>query len=148
MTVSPLHTLLMCQTMDVERALGLPGIGPKTIDYFKILCGEQDTAAVDVHLLQFFEQAGVRLSDCAQAREIVVRVFGRRIRWASPPPRLTTAYGRSCRSQSRDPPRVLRRPIDVDAPVVFSGPAAVGFASAAGGEGLHSAHFCRPLMTP
>ena len=47
------------------------GIGPKTIDYFKILCGEQDTAAIDMHLTRFLEQAGVRVTSYEQAREVI-----------------------------------------------------------------------------
>ena len=48
--------------------MAVRGIGPKTIDYFKILCGEQDTAAVDMHLTRFLEQAGVRVRLRAGAR--------------------------------------------------------------------------------
>ena len=47
------------------------GIGPKTIDYFKILCGEQDTAAVDLHLTRFLEAAGVRVTSYVQARRAI-----------------------------------------------------------------------------
>ena len=46
-------------------------MGPKTVDYFKILCGEQDAAAVDVHLTRFLEQAGVRVRDYEQARTVI-----------------------------------------------------------------------------
>ncbi len=46
-------------------------MGPKTIDYFKILCGEEDTAAVDVHLVRFLERAGVTVRDYDHARRVV-----------------------------------------------------------------------------
>ena len=56
---------------NVAKLAAVRGMGPKTIDYFKILCGEQDTAAVDVHLMRFLEQAGVRVSGYEQAREVI-----------------------------------------------------------------------------
>ena len=55
----------------VARLAAVHGIGPKTIDYFKILCGEQDTAAIDMHLTRFLEQAGVRVTSYEQAREVI-----------------------------------------------------------------------------
>jgi len=56
---------------NVAKLAAVRGMGPKTIDYFRILCGEQDTAAVDVHLLRFLEQAGVQVSGYEQAREVI-----------------------------------------------------------------------------
>ena len=56
---------------NASRLGALHGIGPKTIDYFKILCGEQDTAAIDMHLTRFLEQAGVRVTSYEQAREVI-----------------------------------------------------------------------------
>ncbi len=62
---------------DAESAIhaamlgSIRGIGPKTIDYFKILAGEQDTAAVDVHLTRFLQRAGVRVTSYEQARGVV-----------------------------------------------------------------------------
>jgi thermostable 8-oxoguanine DNA glycosylase len=55
----------------VAKLAAVRGIGPKTIDYFKILCGEQDTAAVDVHLMRFLELAGAHARDYVQAREVI-----------------------------------------------------------------------------
>jgi thermostable 8-oxoguanine DNA glycosylase len=46
-------------------------MGPKTVDYFKILCGEQDTAAIDMHLTRFLERSGVRVSSYGQARNVI-----------------------------------------------------------------------------
>ena len=56
---------------NVAKLAAVHGIGPKTIDYFRILCGEQDTAAIDVHLTRFLEQAGVRVTGYEQAREVI-----------------------------------------------------------------------------
>jgi hypothetical protein len=56
---------------NAARLLAVRGIGPKTIDYFKILCGEQDTAAIDMHLTAFLERAGVRVTSYEQAREVI-----------------------------------------------------------------------------
>ena len=47
------------------------GIGPKTIDYFRILCGRQDAAAIDLHLTRFLERAGVRVTSYEQAQAVV-----------------------------------------------------------------------------
>ncbi len=55
----------------IAKLAAVHGIGPKTIDYFKILCGEQDTAAIDMHLTRFLEQAGVRVTSYEQAREVI-----------------------------------------------------------------------------
>ena len=57
----------MCQA-NVAKLAKVRGMGPKTIDYFKILSGEQDTAAIDVHLMRFLAQAGVRVRDYEDAR--------------------------------------------------------------------------------
>jgi endonuclease III len=56
---------------NVAKLVAVHGIGPKTIDYFKILCGEQDTAAIDMHLTRFLEQAGVCVTGYEQAREVI-----------------------------------------------------------------------------
>jgi hypothetical protein len=55
----------------VAKLAAVHGVGPKTIDYFKILCGEENTAAIDVHLLRFLEQAGVHPCDYDHAREVL-----------------------------------------------------------------------------
>jgi len=56
---------------NVAELAAVRGIGPKTIDYFKILCGEQDTAAADVHLMRFLELAGAHVGDYEQARTVI-----------------------------------------------------------------------------
>lgn len=42
-----------------ERFLTLPGIGPKTLDYFGILAGRRDRAAIDVRLERFLAECGL-----------------------------------------------------------------------------------------
>ena len=56
---------------NVAKLAGVRGMGPKTIDYFKILCGERDTAAIDVHLMRFLDDAGVRAGSYEEAREAI-----------------------------------------------------------------------------
>jgi len=56
---------------NVAKLAAIRGIGPKTIDYFKILCGEEDTAAIDVHVMHFLERAGVKVRDYDRARQVV-----------------------------------------------------------------------------
>jgi len=48
----------------------IKGIGPKTIDYFKILTGIQ-TCAIDRRLLDFLEQAGIEVSGYGEAKAII-----------------------------------------------------------------------------
>jgi hypothetical protein len=50
----------------------LAGIGPKTIDYLKMLCGI-DSIAVDRHIQTFVSRAGVRCSDYDVVKQIVER---------------------------------------------------------------------------
>ena len=56
---------------NITKLAAVHGIGPKTIDYFRILCGVQDTAAIDTHLTRFLEQAGVHVSGYEQARAVI-----------------------------------------------------------------------------
>jgi hypothetical protein len=42
----------------LQKLLSIKGIGPKTVDYFKILVGVS-TAAIDRHLLNFLKLAGL-----------------------------------------------------------------------------------------
>ena len=58
---------------NAAKLAAIHGIGPKTIDYFKILCGEQDTAAVDIHLTRFLERAGVSVRGYDHARDVVAQ---------------------------------------------------------------------------
>lgn len=48
----------------------IQGIGPKTIDYFKILTGIQ-TCAIDRRLLDFLKQAGIEVSGYDEAKAII-----------------------------------------------------------------------------
>ncbi len=52
------------------KLLAVRGMGPKTVDYFKILSGEQDATAIDTHLRGFLEKAGVRAGD-VQAHRVI-----------------------------------------------------------------------------
>ena len=56
---------------NVAKLAAVRGMGPKTIDYFKILCGEDGTAAIDVHLMRFLERASVKVRDYDHARQVV-----------------------------------------------------------------------------
>jgi hypothetical protein len=57
---------------NVAKLAAVRGIGPKTINYFKILCGEQDAAsAIDLHLMRFLELAGVQVRDYEHARGVI-----------------------------------------------------------------------------
>jgi hypothetical protein len=56
---------------NAAKLLAVGGMGPKTVDYFKILCGEQDATAVDMHLLRFLERAGVRVNGYERARDVI-----------------------------------------------------------------------------
>jgi hypothetical protein len=48
----------------------IKGIGPKTIDYFKILTGIQ-TCAIDRRLLVFLSRGGIEVSSYSEAKEII-----------------------------------------------------------------------------
>ncbi|MEW5801108.1 MAG: hypothetical protein AB1847_03280 [bacterium] len=48
----------------------IQGIGPKTIDYFKILTGIQ-TCAIDRRLFDFLKKAGIETSDYHEAKSII-----------------------------------------------------------------------------
>ena len=53
-----------------QKLLSLRGIGPKTVDYFKILIGIP-TSAIDRHLLNFLEEADIHVSNYNEAQEII-----------------------------------------------------------------------------
>jgi endonuclease III-like uncharacterized protein len=55
---------------NASKLLKLKGIGPKTIDYFKILTGIQ-TCAIDRKLLDFLKQAGLEIKSYDEAKEII-----------------------------------------------------------------------------
>ena len=48
---------------NVSRLLDVHGIGNKTVDYFKILVGNNDAVAVDVHLYNFLKRAGIHVNN-------------------------------------------------------------------------------------
>ncbi len=55
---------------NVHRLKQLRGIGNKTADYFKLLAGIQ-TAAIDVHLMNFLKKAGIYPGSYREAQEII-----------------------------------------------------------------------------
>ena len=52
------------------KLIMIHGIGPKTINYFKILTGIQ-TCAIDRRLLDFLKQAGIEVSGYDEAKAII-----------------------------------------------------------------------------
>lgn len=55
---------------NLPRLRAIKGIGPKTIDYFKILVG-MSTSAIDRHLLSFLELAGLAPCSYLDAQSII-----------------------------------------------------------------------------
>lgn len=51
----------------------IKGIGPKTVDYFKILVG-QESIAVDIHLKHFVQMAGISLSSYDEIKKLITDV--------------------------------------------------------------------------
>jgi|SRR3990172_353768 len=68
-TEDELRNWLMNEKNLVKLAM-VKGIGPKTIDYFKILTGIQ-TAAIDRRLLDFLKQADIKVSSYDEAKAII-----------------------------------------------------------------------------
>jgi hypothetical protein len=68
-TEDNLRDWLMNERNLVKLAM-IKGIGPKTLDYFKILTGIQ-TCAIDRRLLDFLKQAGIEVSSYDEAKEII-----------------------------------------------------------------------------
>lgn len=55
---------------NLTKLRSIKGIGPKTVDYFKILSGIQ-TNAIDRHLLKILELAGIQTTGYAHAQSII-----------------------------------------------------------------------------
>jgi endonuclease III len=53
-----------------ERLRSQRGIGPKTVDYFRLLAGIS-TAAIDRHLMRFLAMAGIEVDLYEEARDVV-----------------------------------------------------------------------------
>ncbi len=66
------HDLAAWLADDANRPklLHVRGVGPKTVDYLKILVGLQ-TAAVDRYVFRLLEEAGVDVANYDEAREVV-----------------------------------------------------------------------------
>jgi endonuclease III-like uncharacterized protein len=68
-TEADLKTWLENET-NIKRLKKLRGIGDKTADYFRLLCGIP-TSAVDRHLSKFLNRAGISPSNYSEAKEII-----------------------------------------------------------------------------
>ena len=55
-----------------DKLRSIKGIGPKTIDYFKILLG-QESVAVDVHLKKFILLANIELSGYEEIKTLITK---------------------------------------------------------------------------
>jgi len=55
---------------NLPKLRAIKGIGPKTVDYFKILVGES-TSAIDRHLLNFLGMAGLMPCGYSEAQAII-----------------------------------------------------------------------------
>ncbi|WP_429072188.1 hypothetical protein [Aeromonas veronii] len=60
----------LSQEVNLPKLRAIRGIGPKTIDYFKILVGIS-TCAIDRHLLKFLELAGLSHCSYTEAQSII-----------------------------------------------------------------------------
>jgi hypothetical protein len=60
----------LSDSANLQRLLLSKGIGPKTVDYFKIMVGVS-TSAIDRHLLNFLRLDGLVSSDYLQAQAII-----------------------------------------------------------------------------
>jgi hypothetical protein len=60
----------LSQDSNLSKLQSIKGIGPKTIDYFKILVG-LSTSAIDRHLLNFLRSAGLTPIDYQDAQTII-----------------------------------------------------------------------------
>jgi hypothetical protein len=59
-----------------DRLSAIPGIGPKTLSYFRILGGDRSEVAIDVRLSRFLESAGIQVDCNEHAREIFIEAAG------------------------------------------------------------------------
>ena len=60
----------LCQEANRAKLRSIKGIGPKTVDYFKILVG-MSTSAIDRHLLNFLGSAGMAPCGYLEAQAII-----------------------------------------------------------------------------
>ncbi len=57
---------------NINKLRSIKGIGPKTIDYFRILVG-QETVAVDIHLKNFVQIANIELSNYEEIKSLITK---------------------------------------------------------------------------
>lgn len=60
----------MLDDFNAESLLEIKGVGRKTIDYLKLLCGQQ-AIPIDRHMFQFLELAGVIVKDYREASYVL-----------------------------------------------------------------------------
>jgi len=72
-TEADLKEWLLASEANLSKLRRINGIGPKTVDYFKILVGIS-TSAIDRHLLKFLEMAGIQYSSYEAAQAIINNV--------------------------------------------------------------------------
>ncbi len=59
----------LCNNKNIEIISDIKGVGPKTIDYLKKLCGIS-TIPIDRHLFNFLELAKIEVSDYDEAKKL------------------------------------------------------------------------------
>lgn len=57
---------------NINKLRSIKGVGPKTIDYFKILLG-QESVAVDIHLKQFIQLANIELIGYEEIKTLITK---------------------------------------------------------------------------
>lgn len=62
---------------NLKKLIAINGVGPKTVDYLKIMVGLQ-SIAIDRRLLKFFDMAGIEIypADYNRARDILKEAAG------------------------------------------------------------------------
>jgi hypothetical protein len=55
------------------RLRQITGVGPKTVDYLRLLAGSTDTVAIDTHLIGFAMNAGVRNLSYSYLKQVYLR---------------------------------------------------------------------------
>jgi len=66
----------MAEAKNIARLKQLRGIGPKTLDYFRMLVGIS-TTAIDRHVLGFLDAAGIATKNYDEAHEVVEKAADR-----------------------------------------------------------------------
>ena len=59
-------------SQNINKLRSIKGIGPKTIDYFRMLLG-QESVAVDTHLKKFIQMANIELSGYKEIKTVITK---------------------------------------------------------------------------